>query len=601
MRRILILNFAILGLAVGTPAKGQPNPDPRPNLRAGWLNAGEAIWNLRLVSATRPADAFFNPKGPSETLWNSDIAFTGHYVVQGNYSGFQIWDVADSRAPHVVTAYVCRGGQGDVSVYGHLLFVSVEENAGRADCGIQGVADSVSADRFRGIRIFDIADIAHPKLVTNLQTCRGSHTNTVVPDPRDSSVVYIYVSAVADVRSPTELHGCIDTPPDQDTASQRFRIDVIRVPLSDPARAAVVSRPPILAGLDAIVRHQENATDLADTSAGERGIHAATQGSPDGQRARRLSPLGPIVTTCHDITLYRSVGLAGAACIGYGLLLDIHDPVNPKRLAVASDTNFFAWHSATFSNDGTKLMFTDEWGGGGLPRCRATDNVHWGADAIYAISGDHLDFQGYYKRPSSEPATKNCVAHNGSLIPIPGRTVMVQSWLQGGVSVFDWTDPKHIQEIAYFDRGPVDSTKLTFGGSWSAYWYNGYIYSSEAVRGLDVLDLKPSAHLTQNEIDAAKTVRFPLLNVQDQPRFEWPASYVLARAYLDQLARDDGLPASRRAAVAAALTSAEKHAPGARDRLSKQATMLDSEANSSSDQNRVHLLAEVMKQLIANR
>jgi hypothetical protein len=294
--------------------------------------------------------------------------------------------------------------------------------------------------------------------------------------------------------------------------------------------------------------------------------------------------------------MYPAVGLAGAACIGYGLLLDIRDPVHPRRLAIASDTNFFAWHSATFSNDGTKLMFTDEWGGGGLPRCRATDNRHWGADAIYTIASDHLTFDGYYKRPSSEPATKNCVAHNGSLIPIPGRTVMVQSWLQGGVSVFDWSDPANAREIGYFDRGPVDSTRLTFGGTWSAYWYNGYIYSSEAARGFDVLELKPSALLSQNEIDAAKTVRFALLNVQNQQQFVWPPSVVLARAYLDQLARDNGLPAERRAAVARALSAAEKSGSG-RGQLTTLAATLDTDAGTAGDPAKVRMLADVMRKL----
>jgi hypothetical protein len=576
----------------------EPSPDPRPNLKAGWLDPGQASWNMRVVSANRPSDVFFSPKGPAEILWNSDLAFTAHYAVQGNYSGFQIWDIANPQAPRVVTAYVCRGGQSDPSVYGKLLFLSVEENAGRKDCGLQGVTDTVSTDRFRGIRVFDISDIEHPKLVTNLQTCRGSHTNTVIPDPHDNGTVYVYVSAVADVRSPSELQGCAEGPPDQDSTSQRFRIDVIKVPLADPTQAKVVNKPALLAGLEPIVRHADNASDLADTSAAERGVAALTRGDPAGQRARRLSPLGPIVTTCHDITVYPAIGMAGAACIGYGLLLDVRDPVHPRRLAIASDTNFFAWHSATFSNDGTKLMFTDEWGGGGLPRCRATDNRHWGADAIYTIDGDHLTFDGYYKRPSSEPATKNCVAHNGSLVPIPGRNIMVQSWLQGGVSVFDWTDPTHAQEIAYFDRGPVDSTKLTFGGTWSAYWYNGYIYSSEAARGFDVLELSPSALLTQNEIDAAKTVHFEILNVQDQPQLVWPPSFALARAYVDQLARDNGLASERRAAVTRSLDAAEKRGAGAgRQQLATLATQLDGEAASAGDPTKVKMLADAVRKL----
>ncbi len=554
---------------------------------------------MRVISANRPSDAFFSSKGPAQMLWNSDLAFKGHYAIQGNYSGFQIWDITNPQTPRVVTAYVCRGGQGDVSVYGNLLFVSVEENVGRKDCGIQGVTDTVSADRFRGIRIFDISDIEHPKLVNNLQTCRGSHTNTVVHDPRDNGTVYIYVSAVADVRSSTELSGCAEGPPDQDSTSQRFRIDVIKISLADPTRAQIISKPALLAGLDPIVRHVENASDIADTSAGERGIRSATRGDPAGQQAQRLSPLGPIVTTCHDITVYSAVGLAGGACIGYGLLLDIRDPANPRRLTIASDTNFFAWHSATFSNDGTKLMFTDEWGGGGLPRCRATDNRHWGADAIYTIENDHLKFDGYYKRPSSEPATKNCVAHNGSLVPIPGRNIMVQSWLQGGVSVFDWTDPAHVREIAYFDRGPVDSTRLTFGGTWSAYWYNGAIYSSEAARGFDVLELMPSAMLTQNEIDAAKTVHLDVLNVQDQPQLVWPASFVLARAYLDQLARNHGLSSQRGAAVTRSLAAAEKGTGTSHKQLATVATQLDSDASAAGDPAKVRMLADVIHKLSA--
>ncbi len=325
-----------------------------------------------------------------------------------------------------------------------------------------------------------------------------------------------------------------------------------------------------------------------------------TKPAPGGARSPRLSPLGPIATVCHDITAFSSAGLAGGACIGYGLLIDIRDPANPRRIAAAADSNFFGWHSATFSNDGSQVLFSDEWGGGTLPRCRATDNPRWGADAIYKIAGDQMTLEGYYKLPVAQPATKNCVAHNGSLIPIPGRTVMAQAWYQGGVSVFDWTDPTHVKEIAFFDRGPIDSTKMEEGGTWSAYWYNGFIYSSEITRGLDVLALQPNGLLTQNEIDAAGTVHFDYLNVQDQPRFVWPTTFVLARAYLDQLARDNGLAPDRRASVTSQLATAEKsHGKTRSDLLTTLATQLDGDAGSSSDATKVRMLADVVRKLAA--
>jgi hypothetical protein len=572
----------------------KPSPDPRGSLKAGWLDAGQTTWNMRLVAAARPSDTFFNPSGATEANWNSDLAFTDHYVIQGNYGGFQIWDVSAPSAPHVVAPVVCGGNQGDVSVYKNLVFVSVEARDGRLDCGLGGVADSVSTARFRGVRIFNIQDIAHPKLIASVQTCRGSHTNTVVTDANDPANIYIYVSAMAGTRSPTELAGCNDVAPEDDPASQRFRIDVIKVPLAHPEQAAVISKPALLAGLAAYNRHEEYASDTAS----ESGLIRATKASPEGFRAKRLSPIGPIATVCHDITAFASVGLAGGACIGYGLLIDIRDPANPKRIAAASDSNFFGWHSATFNNDGTQVLFSDEWGGGGLPRCRATDNPHWGADAMYRIDGNQLVFEGYYKLPVAMSSLVNCVAHNGSLIPIPGRTVMVQSWYQGGVSVFDWTDPAHAREIAYFDRGPIDATKYSEGGTWSAYWYDGYIYSSDITRGLDVLELRASPELTQNELDAANTVHLTYLNVQDQPRFVWPATFALARAYLDQLARTNGLPSNRRAALSHDLTTAE-HAPADQRRtlLTTDAAQLDTDAGQSSDTNKVHALAEVLRQL----
>jgi hypothetical protein len=573
-----------------------PSPDPRLSLKAGWLDAGQALWNMRLVADGRPSNAFFNASGATETIWSSDLAFSSHYVIQGNFSGFQIWDVAKPADPRVVTAYICAGVQGDVSVYKNLLFVSVEGGNGRLDCGLEGIKDSVSAQRFRGIRIFDIADITHPKQVADVQTCRGSHTNTVVRDPRDSANIYVYVSAMAGTRSPTELAGCSDVAPQDEPNTQRFRIDVIQVPLAHPEQSRIVSRPALLAELAPYARHQEYAADTAS----ESGLIKMIQPAAGGARSRKLSPLGPIATVCHDITAFSSAGIAGGACIGYGLLIDIRDPANPRRIAAASDSNFFGWHSATFSNDGSQVLFTDEWGGGSLPRCRATDNPRWGADAIYTIAGDHLVLQGYYKLPVAQPDVKNCVAHNGSLIPIPGRNIMVQAWYQGGVSVFDWTDAAHVKEIAYFDRGPIDATELEDGGTWSAYWYNGRIYSSEITRGLDVLELQPGPLLTQNEIDAANTVHFDYLNVQDQPQFVWPPSFELARAYLDQLARNNGLASDQRSAIARDLATAESQQGAARQAtLNTLAAQLDTDAATAADAAKTRTLATVVRNLAA--
>jgi hypothetical protein len=548
-----------------------PSPDPRVGLRAGWMDAGEASWNLAVVARRQPSEAFINLSTPGDRrLINSDLAFTRNYVIQGNYSGYQVWDVANPASPALVTAYVCPGSQGDVSVYHNLMFMSAEDQRGRKDCGIQGVPDTVSKERLRGIRIFEISDIARPKLLTTVQTCRGSHTHTVVTDPNDASNVYVYISGSAPVRSPNELEGCSAQPIDQDTSTALFRIEVIKVPLANPEQAAIVSSPRIFAGLAPVMTH-------TDTG------------------AVALRP-GRTVTQCHDITVYPAIGLAGGACAGYGLLLDIRDPAHPKRIGEVADPNFSFWHSATFSNDGSKILFTDEWGGGSQPRCRSTDKPEWGADALFTLVNGKMTFVSYYKLPAPQTSNENCVAHNGSLIPVPGRDIMVQSWYQGGISIFDWTDPAHPKEIAYFDRGPMDSTKMVSGGTWSAYWYNGNIYSSEMSRGLDVFALKPSGLLSQNEIDAAKLVHFDYLNAQTQPKVTWPASFVVARAYVDQLARGGGLSGARISAIRAALSGAEGTSGTSRQTaLTTLASQLDADAQGSSDAVRVRALAGVVR------
>jgi hypothetical protein len=610
---------------------GEPMPDPRVGLKAGLWDAGQAEWNMHLVATMRPPEQFVGKT-------NSDLAFIGNTVIQGNYYGFVMWDITDPTHPAYKSSYVCPASQSDVSIYKNLMFESAEAPSARLDCGVEGVKDTVSHERIRGIRIWDVTDITHPKIIANVQTCRGSHTHTLLVDPKDPDDVYIYISGSSTVRSPTELAGCINATPDQDPNGAKFRIEVIKVPLAHPEQAAVVSSPRIFQGLDQAASHGQAPDDRAAVVAARQngGFVANVGGGPmvvEGQflatmldsseKARGASgpPTaadsawvhqnlqaivdhrfggGPRIlgTSCHDITVYPQIGLAGGACQGHGLLLDISDPAHPVRLDAAADSNFSFWHSATFNNDGTKLLFSDEWGGGSAPKCRASDPRDWGADAIFTIVDKKLVFQGYYKLPAPQTPQENCVAHNGSLIPIPGRDIMVQGWYQGGVSVFDWTDPKHPMEIAYFDRGPVNGEHLEMGGSWSAYWYNGYIISSEIARGLDILDLKPSALLSANEIAAAKSVRFDEFNTQGQPALVWPTTFVLAGAYLDQLQRERGLSGSEISSARGTLSKAE-HASASerRDALSQLATQLDTDAGSSSDGAKVRVLANTVRNL----
>ncbi len=495
---------------------------------------------------------------------------------------------------------------------------------GRLDCGIQGVPEPVSKDRLRGIRIFDISNIASPKYVANVQTCRGSHTHTVVTDPKDKENVYIYVSGSSRVRSAEELPGCTDGPI-EDPNSARFRLEVIRVPIAAPQNAAIVSSPRIFYGLAPPPRRVEpgrggNAADpaaaggtgagagtgasagaAAGAGAGAGAGAAAAEGRGGGRggdpNARNSGP-----NQCHDITVYPEIGLAGGACGGYGLLLDISDVANPKRIDQAADINMSFWHSATFSNDGSKVLFTDEWGGGSQPRCRDTDKLEWGANALFTIENRKMNFKSYYKMPAPQTSLENCVAHNGSLIPIPGREVMVQGWYQGGISVFDWTDVSKPKEIAFFDRGPVDATRMISGGSWSVYWYNGLIVSSEIARGLDIYELMPSGLISQNEIDAAKTVQFDYLNAQEQRKIVWPPSFAKARAFIDQLERDNGLAAASISSARSELASAEKLSGQARQQaLQKLAAQLNKDAGAAAGQAKVKMLADAVTELATAR
>ena len=624
--------------------KTNPATDPRVGLKAGLYNAGEASSNMRLTATAASPNGFAG-------ITNSDLAFVGNYAIQGNYNGPVIWDISNPSKPVVVTSYVCPASQNDVSVFRNLMFMSVEANNGRVDCMPGGVPDTVSKQRMRGVRIFDISDIKTPKLVANVQTCRGSHTHTVLEDPKDKDNLYIYVSGSAGIRSPNELAGCVGNLAGDDPNSSRLRIEIIKVPLADPSKAAVVGRANIFAGLKAnpahgpsdadkeaaakqiadararggvIVKNPQSGLDMVmpaqvlrtildsvvkarggsgtPTTADSALVRANAQPYVNrlfaGAAGPAANPNGAINdrSQCHDITVYPALGLAGGACEGHGLLLDISDPVNPVRLDAAADSNFAYWHSATFNNDGTKLLFSDEWGGGGSPKCRAGDKPEWGADAIFTIENRKLKFQSYYKLPSYQSANENCVAHNGSLIPIPGRDIMVQAWYQGGISVFDWTDAKAPKEIASFDRGPVDSTRMQMGGSWSVYWYNGAIVSSEIARGLDVAELVPSQYISQNEIDAAKTVKWAYLNAQGQPKIAWPPSFALAKAYTDQIERKGCVAAPRISEIRAQISAAEKVSGAARsDALTKLSASIDSDR--SCDPKKIDLLKKALQDL----
>ena len=561
--------------------------DPRVNLAAGWLDAESAIWNLELVATTPRPEGFFNPETPREGAGfsNTDLAFQGNYLFQGNYNGFQVYDISDPGNIELHVAVVCPGGQGDVSIYGDLLFMSAQETRGRLDCGTEGVQDSVSVDRFRGVRIFDLSNLEAPRQVAAVQTCRGSHTHTVVTDPDDDENVYVYVSGTSGVRPADELPGCSGLPPEEDPNTAYFRIEVIQVPLANPAAAEIVSMPRI----------------FADPETGEYG--GLWQGGDHGEGTQESR----LTNQCHDITVFPEIGLGAGACAGNGILLDISDPVNPVRLDEVVDPNFAYWHSATFNNDGTKILFTDEWGGGGQPRCRSTDPPDWGANAIFEIVDGQMELAGYYKLPVPQSELENCVAHNGAVIPVPGRDIMVQAWYQGGLSMLDFTDASDPVEIAFFDRGPLSEEEMYTGGYWSTYWNNGFIYGAEITRGLDVFRLSPSEHLSQNEIDAANMVQVEEFNAQLQPMFIWPAHPAVAGSYLDQLERAGDIQPSLLQRSREVLTAAASSpSPDVAAQLRETAATLDANADEVNagerlgDAPRQRWLAQAMRELAAS-
>lgn len=550
--------------------------DPRVGLAAGFRDAGEASLNMQLVSTLPKPAGFFDPERPSglsarrleeleaeasasenapETptdeeddenadprpallsFSNTDLLFSGDYLIAGNYHGFNTYDISNPDSPEHIASVVCPGGQGDVSLVGDLMIMSVQEVRGRLDCGLEGVPESVSNDRVRGIRIFDVSDFRNPTQVAAVQTCRGSHTHTVAQEADENGNIYVYVSGTSRVRDDEELAGCSDDSPFENPESALFRIEVIEIPEDNPAEAKIVNRPFIFSDPD------------SGTLAG------LWDGGDHGEGTQTTSQ----TNQCHDITTYPEIGLAAGACSGNGILLDISDPADPKRLDQVIDPGFAYWHSATFNNDGTKVIFTDEWGGGGRPRCRAQDPLTWGADAFYDIVEGKLEFRSHYKMSAPQTETENCVAHNGSLIPVPGRDIFVQAWYQGGVSVVDFTDSANPVEIAFFDRGPIDTEELITAGYWSTYWYNGRIYGTEISRGLDVFEMQPSDFLTENEIAAASLEALKgTVNAQTQEKIAWPAVPVVARAYQDQLLRTGAIDEAQSRELSEALNRAQR-------------------------------------------
>ncbi|GAA4045569.1 DUF305 domain-containing protein [Parerythrobacter jejuensis] len=510
--------------------------DPRATLAAGFRDAEEAISNLRLVTAMPKPTGFFDPANPASlqpekakkdeekaeepaegeeakpsfaergsllSFANTDMAFSGDLLVAGNYHGFNAYKLGADGVPNLVSSVVCPGGQGDVSIVGDILIMSVQDARARVDCGLDGVPDRVSDERFRGVRIFDISDITRPRQVGQVQTCRGSHTHSIV-DANDERIV-LYNSGTSYVRDGEELAGCVGNVAGDDRTAL-FSIDVIEIPLADPAQSRIVDSPRVFADLET------------------GNIAGLWRGGDHGEGTQETND----TNQCHDITVFPALKLAAGACSGNGIILDIADPMKPKRIDDVTDKGFAYWHSATFSNDGTKVLFTDEWGGGGRPRCQAGDPMSWGANAIYEIVNGKLEYRSLYKLPAPQGDKENCVAHNGSIIPVPGRDIFVQAWYQGGISVIDFTDAKNPTEIAYFDRGPVDKDQLVTGGYWSAYWYNGRIYATEITRGLDVFALEPSEFLTAEEIAAAEAAQYEgdLFNPQTQTQVTWPDDIV---------------------------------------------------------------------------
>ncbi|MEV6109190.1 hypothetical protein AB0M28_31460 [Streptomyces sp. NPDC051940] len=467
----LFASLFVAGPAAAVPDPGVPKPadalsaTEKAEAKAA-IEAGEFPGVDEVVHSANMRHVANVPQHALTSL-NSDIAFQGDYAFGGNFNGFTVYDVSDPAAPKIVSEVLCPGSQNDISVSGNLLFLSTDSSRSDNSCSSTSLPATEKA-AWEGVKVFDITDKAEPKYVAAVETACGSHTHTLVPDGKN---VYVYVSSY----SPNKKYPDCQPPHDG--------ISVIKVPRGAPAQAAVVDFPVLF---------------------------------PDG--GNKGGPTISTTTGCHDITAFPKLKLAAGACMGDGILMDISDPAKPRVIdQVQDDKNFAFWHSATFSENGRKVVFTDELGGGVGATCNEKTGPTQGADGIYDITGTgdarKLVFRSYFKIDRHQAANENCVAHNGSLIPADGRDIMVQAWYQGGVSVWDFTDSAHPKEIGYFERGPISATEEVVAGSWSAYYYNGYIYSNDIRKGLDVL--KVSDALT----DSAESVHLGELNAQTQPDY----------------------------------------------------------------------------------
>ncbi|MEY4856952.1 MAG: hypothetical protein RL409_1366 [Gemmatimonadota bacterium] len=605
--RGLILLFATA--VVPTLASAQTYPsksDPRNNLKPGRLDAGVAASNMKLLSFTPKPAQFDTARGL--TFVNSDLAFGTHYVYQANFAGFSIWDIADPAKPAMTAVVQCITSQGDPSIYGNLLFISAEGAGNRNDCKSGGVQDP--KDHMAGVRIFDVSNPKAPKLVKNVQTCKGSHTHTIVPSPTDPRTIYLYVSGGQGARPETELAGCKNGNDPADPTNSLFQLDIIKVQLDRPEQAKVIPGARVFTGLD-------GASECMRFCAPGDARRAEGRARPV---ADPTMPTGP--RNCHDVTAYPAMNLLAASCSTHSILVDISNPEKPFRISALADTNNYQGrHTAAFSNDGKKLIQTDEWGGGTGPMCQAGSMIELGGNTVISLDAKKKQNQrAYFKLPSAQTAEENCVSHNGGIIPVPGRDLYVQGWYQGGVNIMDFTDPDKAFEIGYFDRGPIDPPQPvdvpaaaaaaaapggrprgnTPGGSWGAYYWNGLIFSSELDRGMDILELTPSAQLSANEIAAAKLVTFTDYNPQSQPKMTWPAAFVVVRSYLDQLVRGNGLASDRTTAIYASLDAAEMKSGLARAAaLNALALQVDKDVAGAKDGARVKTMSGEIRRLAA--
>jgi len=587
--------------------------DPRSNLKPGRFDAGTAALNIRLVSFSRKPIQFDSTRGL--TFINSDVAFgNGHYAYQGNFAGFTVWDVSNPAKPVIASVVECITAQGDPTIVGHLLFVSAEGAGNRNDCGKGGVQDP--KDHMAGVRIYDVSNPHAPKLIKNVQTCKGSHTHTLVPSPTNPRIVYLYVSGQQAARPETEMPGCKNGDDPDDPTNSLYQLDIIKVPLDHPEQAAVIPGARIFSGLDG---SPDCVTFCAPANTrrprrggrGGRGGAAGDSANAVTQAAARVNPLHTGPRNCHDVTAYPAYHLLAAACSSYAIMVDISNPEKPVRLAAITDTNNFQGrHTAGFSNDAKETLWTDEWGGGTGPMCQASSIMELGGNTIVTLSAKNTKMtqRSYFKLPAAQTAQENCVSHNGGLVPVPGRDLYVQGWYQGGIDVMDFTDADHPKEIAYFDRGPIDPpddttnasarSRYTIGGSWGAYYWNGMVYSSELDRGFDVYELLPSDQLSANELAAAKLVRMKEYNPQSQPKLVWPAAFPVVRSYLDQLVRNNGLSSDKTSAIGQSLDAAEKQSGAARRAsLTKLAGQVDADANGAQDSARVKTMASEIRRL----